>query len=364
MWVRKLLYIILILITSYIALMYDGNVPGMLLAFEILLPILLFALTFYQRANISIAFGSIAQVADCDESIKLPIQFKNKGFLPVTDAMLRVTVSNCLDGEEEEYDVNLRAPAKTDVTLPFTFCSTYCGMITVKLGTLKIYDYLRLFCRKKKVSGKTECMIMPHLLDLQLAVTDECRSYDSDSDEYDKHRAGDDPAEIYQIREFRQGDKMSRVHWKMSARLDEIMIKELSRPISNSVGIYLDLRYNDIDEIQAVYDICYSLSAALLFNECHHRIIWYRNGSNGCFEQHLIRNSDDLTETMSKLLSTAKRTDRLYWDEFCKTAESKLYRVVAISCMGNSADMEGFMEADGRVKSVLTIDQIRDLIEI
>ena len=53
---------------------------------------------------------------------------------------------------------------------------------------------------------------MPHLLGLQVAVTDACRNLDSDSEEDDKHNAGDDPSGICQIREFRQGDKMSRVH--------------------------------------------------------------------------------------------------------------------------------------------------------
>lgn len=46
---------------------------------------------------------------------------------------------------------------------------------------------------------------MPHLLDLQVAVTDACRNFDSDSEEYDKHNAGDDPAEIYQIRRISSG---------------------------------------------------------------------------------------------------------------------------------------------------------------
>ena len=93
-------------------------------------------------------------------------------------------------------------------------------MIKISFERIVVFDYLRLFQRKKTISAQAECVVMPHLLDLQVAVTDACRNFDSDSEEYDKHNAGDDPAEIYQIREFRQGDKMSRVHWKMTARLD------------------------------------------------------------------------------------------------------------------------------------------------
>lgn len=364
MWGRKIIYLILILITSYIALMYDGAVPGVVLAFELLLPVIMFAVSFYLKARVRIRLGAGEQVADCDETVKIPITFCNRGIFPVTDAMLRVTVGNCLNGEQESYDINLRAPAKTEVTAPFTFCSTYCGVVQIDFVRLYLFDYFRLFCRKRKQNASAQCIIMPHLLELQVAVTDACRNYDSDSEEYDKQHSGDDPAEIYQIREFRQGDKLSRVHWKMTARLDEMMIKELSRPIGSSVGIYLDLRYETIDEIQSVYDLCYSLSAALLLQECHHRLIWYRQGENPGHEQHLIRNADDLTATMGRLLSTAHRTDRLYWEEFRRSQDSALYRVVAVSCMDPQKDMENFFEQDSSVKSVLTLMQVQELIEI
>lgn len=366
MWGRKFVYILLVLITSYIALMYESPVPGVFLAFELLLPIVLFAITWYQARSVNVKIGHGLQVADCEEKIEIPLCFQNAAYLPVTDASVRVTVSNALDGEKESYDVNLRAPAKTQVTVPFTFSSTYCGVITVSFDKVVVYDYLRLFQRKKKLSMKQECIVMPHLLDLQVSVTDACRTYDSDSEEYDKHNAGDDPAEIYQIREFRQGDKMSRVHWKMTARLDEMMIKELSRPISDSVGIFLDLRYQTIDEIQSVYDLCYSLSAALCMQECNHRIIWYSQEGEGCFEEHLVKEMDDITAVMSKLLVSAKKTESLCYEQYKTSRSNPLYRMIAISCMDTLRDEElgGFMSMDGTKKSILTIQGVHELIEI
>ena len=152
----------------------------------------------------------------------------------------------------------------------------------------------------------------------------------------------------------------------MTARLDEMMIKELSKPISDSVGIFLDLRYQTIEEIQSVYDLCYSLSAALCFQECHHRVIWYTQQGDGGFEEHLIKEMDDITAVMSKLLVSAKRTDRLCWEEYKSSKDSPLYRVIAISCMDTRKDEElgGFLAADGTKKSILTINEIHELIEV
>ena len=159
MWGRKIVYILLVIITSYIALMYESPVPGVFLAFELLLPIALFALTWYHKKNVKVTIGNGQQVADCEEKIEIPIRFHNNGWFPITDASVRVNVSNTLDGEKESYDINLRAPAKTSVTVPFTFCSTYCGVIKISFERIVVFDYLRLFQRKKNnfCSGRVCC---------------------------------------------------------------------------------------------------------------------------------------------------------------------------------------------------------------
>ena len=163
MWGRKIVYILLVIITSYIALMYESPVPGVFLAFELLLPIALFALTWYHKKNVKVTIGNGQQVADCEEKIEIPIRFHNNGWFPITDASVRVNVSNTLDGEKESYDINLRAPAKTSVTVPFTFCSTYCGVIKISLERIVVFDYLRLFQRKKtKSERKVNFMLFSH----------------------------------------------------------------------------------------------------------------------------------------------------------------------------------------------------------
>ena len=64
MWGRKIVYILLVIITSYIALMYESPVPGVFLAFELLLPIALFALTWYHKKNVNVTIGNGQQVAN------------------------------------------------------------------------------------------------------------------------------------------------------------------------------------------------------------------------------------------------------------------------------------------------------------
>ena len=52
-----------------------------------------------------------------------------------------------------------------------------------------------------------------------------------DGESYEKDRKGEDASEIYDVREYRAGDRMQKVHWKLSAREDTIYIKEFSYPL-------------------------------------------------------------------------------------------------------------------------------------
>lgn len=63
-----------------------------------------------------------------------------------------------------------------------------------------------------------------------------------DSEEYDEKRPGDDPSQIFQIREYREGDRMQRIHWKASARTSQLMVKDYSMPIGSGALVLFDLR--------------------------------------------------------------------------------------------------------------------------
>jgi len=53
-------------------------------------------------------------------------------------------------------------------------------------------------------------------------------------------RVGDDIDAVANLRGHRPGDSMKRTHWKVSARLDQIMIKEFENPIQREGLLILD----------------------------------------------------------------------------------------------------------------------------
>ena len=54
-----------------------------------------------------------------------------------------------------------------------------------------------------------------------------------DADVYDDFRPGNDSSEIFDVREFRDGDKIQSIHWKLSAKMQELVVREDSQPLSS-----------------------------------------------------------------------------------------------------------------------------------
>lgn len=101
-----------------------------------------------------------------------------------------------------------------------------------------------------------------------------------ETDDYSKTSKGDDPSEIFDIHEYHDGDKINRIHWKLTAKQDKTMVKDYSLPISNSIVLMADLNLDtNIDDYMLVYDTLVeaiaSISYYLIENDTPHKVVWY-----------------------------------------------------------------------------------------
>ena len=109
-------------------------------------------------------------------------------------------------------------------------------------------------------------------------------------------KSGDDPSEVFDIREYRQGDRLSRIHWKMTAKEEELMVKEYSRPLGGEGILCLDLYHPQADgfwEDADEYRICWiPLCLAFLERGERFRVVWQEGEKPGLREQSVESEED------------------------------------------------------------------------
>ena len=107
-----------------------------------------------------------------------------------------------------------------------------------------------------------------------------------ETDDYSKTSKGDDPSEIFDIHEYHDGDKINRIHWKLTAKQDKTMVKDYSLPISNSIVLMADLHLDtNTDDYMLIYDTLVeaiaSISYYLIENDTPHKVVWYDKKKKG-----------------------------------------------------------------------------------
>ena len=84
---------------------------------------------------------------------------------------------------------------------------------------------------ESKWKKKARIKIMPDFELMPLEITRRTREFQADAQEFSQQRRGDDPPEIYQVREYRERDSLKDIHWKLSAREEELMVKRGDFPL-------------------------------------------------------------------------------------------------------------------------------------
>lgn len=77
--------------------------------------------------------------------------------------------------------------------------------------------------------------MLPELDAVAVQVSERVRRYFGEAESYDDFQPGTDVSQIFDVREYRPGDRLQRIHWKLSAKSDGLLVREDSQPLACAV---------------------------------------------------------------------------------------------------------------------------------
>lgn len=289
-------------------LFYSGYLSFYLLISVIVLPFVSWLITLLAVRKTTVRIEPKTPYANKEEEVVLRVLLENRSFFPIAQAGLRLSFENSLCGEQRQERLFLPVSNGPEQAAEFRIKSLHCGKVTVSLTKAVYYDYFGIFTILQKSDQAAALFIAPVPCFLDSTV-DTAGNPGTESSTYSKFKPGDDPSEIFDIRPYRAGDPMRSVHWKLSSRLDELMVKEFSLPTDNSVLLLTELMTGNMDALDTLLETLVSLSRFLLENEIRHTVAWYDK------ERTLLRESEiDSDEELAVLLN-AMLSARRYGEE-------------------------------------------------
>lgn len=304
----QLLYLLLWLASVLFFVLYQGVFSLELLVVCTLFPLLLLLLLLWQKMTLTIQGQASVNQTRCGETFQIQLHMCSRCPIPVRYAVVHLCYMHSITGETDFLDMHVPILGCNAQVIRLPFRISCCGKFTVEVTSVRLYAPLSLFSCKISCRENVSVLILPecdrfHALPaMPLPVPTEQGERFSDT------KAGDDPSEIFALKPYQQGDACSRIHWKLTAKIDELMIKHFSLPLQEDIVLLPDYRLGgntrrDAMLLHDVLSVCYSFSLQLHHSGYSHDALWYPiiRGERPPFELHT---TEDTTAMMCSLLKT------------------------------------------------------------
>jgi len=277
-------------------------------------PIVMFFLLLYARSKINISVKIFGTSYSKNSKIPVVIKIANNSIIPVSNAKFVIKYSNSLDNTSNTVSINTPIFQKNTQNLRLMISSKHCGILSAEIVKINLFDFLNLTSLKIGVSKKNKSnysasvAILPEIFELDASAAHYVDS-GLESEVFSKSKKGDDASEIFSIHEYADGDKISRIHWKISAKQDKTFVKDYSLPINNTIEIMIDMfnPFNPAVSFLEVYDniieCATSASAFLVENDIPHKLCWYDKNIDGN-NSMIVETYDDFLIFLNHILRT------------------------------------------------------------
>lgn len=278
----------------------------------------LLCVIFANNISASVKFTAFTQKAS---EASGTIILNNGSVLNLMKVLCCVTAKNNLTGEQEKKYISFYAPSKGEAHSDFTCCFKNCGYTEIFVSSIYLTDFFGFIPYKLKQFEATEakCTVLPDTFDMTL-IFDNIPIAIDDSESYSPNKKGNDYSETFQLREYVQGDGIKQIHWKLSEKLDKLIVKEASLPVQKSTLVFWDKYSEDgfsSKEADAMAEVTASICQALSKSGTPFSIGW--NENKKCVTEN-ISSTEELVTAIPQLLKCCADTEvsgaRRYFENY------------------------------------------------
>ena len=282
----------------------SGN--PLILAFAlilILMPLGSIPVNLYIRKKLTLSVNASGILRKSDRG-NFQILLHNPTWLPVLRLRLRVRVENQLNGVVKETALLTSVLPRKKRQLKLQAGDDYCGRLRISVDRVRLYDCFGIIGIPCESKSAGHMAVQPDTFYQSVRILS-AQGMMEDRDLYSQDRPGQDLSEAFQIREYIPGDSMRQIHWKLSGKLDKLIVKDPSLPITRSVLLFWERwgQSGNPDRTDAQAEVLVSLCRSLMEQSIRFTVGWNDTKTNRCVFKEL-RDMDELIGFIPRLLCT------------------------------------------------------------
>lgn len=273
---HRIWYSILCLFALIIYIMENDHLSLTFLVVLLIIPFLAF---FLQKISIYGSTHEIKLRTSCyiDQNIQIKIKLHKKNKIASGPLYMKFLFHNTLYGDSYEKEVILQPSENQEILFKYPVNMNDCGNIKIFVVCAKYFDLLGLFTFQTQVTLDKEILVYPAKLQLNTILQRNPQSL-NDGEFYDDMKHGQDVNEVSGLREYIEGDSPRSIHWKLSGKLDKLVVREFGYPSNyDTLILYQISKSSNNVRISnalnnAILSLCTSISYSILEKNLEHEV--------------------------------------------------------------------------------------------
>lgn len=326
MFKNRLIYSVFLLCSILFYILYEDPFSLLILFAVLFLPLLLWILTLLGRKHSQVRLVFSSDMAEKGESVSCRIEAGVGKLFLASSGEVTLSLEELMYGERIKKKLCFPLTggsftAEMNLSLP------HAGAVRVRAEKLSLYDAFGLFRRSWKIESEAVVSILPERHELP-PESFEIPDSDGESDRFSEEVPGDDPSQVFDIREYGEGDRIRNIHWKLSSKQEKYMVKEYSQPLGNFGAILISLHAGLGPEItEGILETALSLSDKLLQQQTPFYLIWYDARSGGVREER-IEEEDEFYGAWAQILSCGRSVEAVdFSDNLRRESDTPLFYI-------------------------------------
>lgn len=240
---NRIFYGIIVILLFWVMIMYNAWQTELLFLISTLVPLIIGGLTFLFRCFLKVYFDEQEEYCQKDDSIKKYIMLDNNTIFPFARIELQVEIEDYF-GNKEDRKILLNSEPKTVRNFGMDMKFNHYGIMSLRVKKMVVYDTFLLFKFKKKVNIETMIYIVPDFGN-RLSFVFPKYGFEEDEEEAGSNIYGQVKGEVLEVDEYHEGDDIRNIHWKLSSKSDDYVIKHYSTADEEKIHIHVDAIVNE-----------------------------------------------------------------------------------------------------------------------
>lgn len=258
---NRILYVMTALAFLAFSMIYQSRIASVLLIASLCYPVLAALAAFIASRTVQVGFVENRSVHSKGEEFELWIYVRGRSPIPYAPVELQCNLPDRDSGLFSRKRIYAAVPPFGRCRVSVTSMHRYRGSYIAEINRLSVFDPLRLIRISRRISGEATLVFLPRRIDLgELA-----------SEAHSENSANPAPLlkgereEFSHVRDYRPGDIMQLVHWKLTAKQDELMIKQYDEETERKTYILCDYSFDSDDPGVSMKQADAVIEAAIAF---------------------------------------------------------------------------------------------------